>query len=224
MNDDRSGVLASAAWSAMVTASADPARFRRGRQYLRENAIVSLEVLPGQLVGEVQGSRAAAYEVVIAVPQLAGAAEASAVRLTPTVAELRFRCSCPDWESPCKHAVAVALAFGERLRFAPSELVRLRTGQPGQLDAPLPAPPSETAAPPPRRLTVVHTTGPVPPPPGPAELAPETVAFLGADDDFEPLELPELSPPTVPAAHLGAIDLGELIADAHSWLAQAWPR
>ncbi len=224
MSDERSAILASAAWSAMVTASAEPARFRRGRQYLRDNAVVELDVLPGQLIGEVQGSRASAYEVVIAVPQLPGAADLTAVRLTPAATDVRYRCTCPDWESPCKHAVAVALAFGERLRVAPDELVRLRTGREGSRPepvAPVERRPPPSAAAPARHLRVVHSGGgPVEPPP----LSAEVVAFLGEELSTDSPEPPELVPPVIPAARIGAVDVGALVADAHSWLAQAFTR
>ena len=48
-------------------------RLDRGRHYARKGQVISLEVLPGQISGSVQGSRARPYRVRIWLPQLSEA-------------------------------------------------------------------------------------------------------------------------------------------------------
>ena len=46
--------------------------------------------------------------------------------LFPEPAEISFRCSCPDWESMCKHVAAVLYGVGARLDWEPELLFSLR--------------------------------------------------------------------------------------------------
>lgn len=48
-------------------------RLDRGRHYARKGQVISLEVLPGQVSGSVQGSRARPYRVRIALPRMSEA-------------------------------------------------------------------------------------------------------------------------------------------------------
>jgi hypothetical protein len=41
---------------------------------------------------------------------------------------LRIECSCPDWDEPCKHAVAVLLELAERVGDDPDLLTTWRSG------------------------------------------------------------------------------------------------
>lgn len=223
MSDERIGALTSAAWSAAITVSADPSRFRRGREYLRENAVIGLEVHRGQLIGSVLGSRASAYEISIGVPVLTGPAPASVAQLVPAGRDLRFQCSCPDWDEPCKHAVAVALAFGERLRFAPEELAELRGVGVGDLGQTPPAAPASVptgrSGRTERHLSVVSSlqrTEEVPP------VSAEVLAFLGVGSDL-PTDLPDLPVLPLAAPAVGAVAVSDVVADAISWLAVAYP-
>jgi SWIM zinc finger len=218
--NERTGALLAAAWSAAVTASAEPARFRRGREYLRENAVVTLDVLPGQLIGVVQGSRAEAYEVVVSVPGVSNRST-TAAQLVPGPRDLRYRCSCPDWDDPCKHAVAVALAFGERLRYAPDELSTLRHQSDPHRVEPVRRE-REPAGPAPgvRRghLQLVSTSTAS----EPETVDPAIVEFLGTG--LSPInELPTLDPLILAAPDVGAVPIAAVVNDAVSWLAAAYP-
>lgn len=217
--NEREGALLSVAWSAAVTASSDAARFRRGREYLREQAVMSIEVLAGQLIGLVQGSRAEAYEVVVTVPVLSALEGPVPIgRLVPGAREFRYGCTCPDWDDPCKHAVAVALAFGERLRLAPEELQRLRgVGEVMEADDPAPATPRE--APGRRGHLRLVTSQPAAEDP---TVAVDVVAFLSAPAPI-PTALPSLAPVTIPSRELGPIDVGDVVNDALHWLGVAYP-
>ena len=46
--------------------------------------------------------------------------------LFPTAERAAFSCSCPDWEKPCKHAMAVLLLVADRLATDPFVLFALR--------------------------------------------------------------------------------------------------
>jgi uncharacterized Zn finger protein len=53
--------------------------------------------------------------------------QASGVALFPrTWKELRARCSCPDWENPCKHIAAVLYVFADKLDSDPWLLLAWR--------------------------------------------------------------------------------------------------
>jgi hypothetical protein len=88
MSDERSGVLASAAWTAAIAGRADPSRYRRGKEYLREQAVTSLLVRPGIITAEVLGTRAEPYLVSITVP--GGVFQRSAGLSMPAASSLRF--------------------------------------------------------------------------------------------------------------------------------------
>lgn len=211
MNDDRAGVLASAAWTAAIAARAEPARYRRGKEYVREHAVVSVEVRALELHGAVQGSRAAAYRVVIGVPPLTGPA-GSVPALVPVATGLRFSCTCPDWDEPCKHAVAVALAFAEQLRLQPGALAQLRAG-----DAVAPRAVRDDR----RHLDLVR---PSPAEPEPSPWTAEVAAFLQSPAPLPavPVEVP--APVRVGHVHVGGVDLGDLVGDAVHWLSVLYRR
>jgi SWIM zinc finger len=134
--DPRPASLAAAMLSAAIASATDPARFRRGREYYREGAVRSIDLKPGLLTGAVYGSRRQAYEVEIRVPvtnaMTNGGAPAALNVLVPGAAELRCTCTCPDWDDPCKHAVAILLGFVERVKLEPSllEVWRSTAGAP----------------------------------------------------------------------------------------------
>lgn len=208
MNRERNGLLASAAWTAALAARADPARYRRGKEYVRENAVVELTLDQNTIVGAVLGSRATPYRVTITLPPLTGPV-ASVNGLVPVPKAIAFTCTCPDWDEPCKHAVAVGIAFAERLKIDPDALAAVRAGA-GAVPA--------VASPPDRRhLTVVRPNAPVAPVPPP--WSPEVTAFLDVPAGAPELgPVPELEPLTVGRVSVGAVDLGELVTDAVHWL------
>lgn len=53
--------------------------------------------------------------------------------LFPKSAEIRARCSCPDWADLCEHSAAVLYGFGLKLDSEPALLFRLRGVDPGEL-------------------------------------------------------------------------------------------
>ena len=108
----------------LVTSMCDPLRLGRGRSYARQGAVLDFDVQPGLLTGWVQGSRPQPYEVAVWVDPVE---RGDMIRsLVPAARELRFDCSCPDWEDPCKHAVAVMSAFADRLVSQPRLLALWR--------------------------------------------------------------------------------------------------
>jgi uncharacterized Zn finger protein len=118
----------------------DHARLVRGKELADRGRVHDLEIQPGRVTGSVTGSRAAPYEVVVRLPESGG---------PPTSGrELRFDCTCPDWADPCKHAVAVTLALGERLDDEPDLAIQwwgramdpLRLAAPGARRTPVEIP------------------------------------------------------------------------------------
>jgi hypothetical protein len=79
---------------------------------------------------EVAGSRSHGYEVTIDTLLATGAqpevsnTPAALMSLVPEADDLRYSCTCPDWEAPCKHAIAVLLAFAAEVGDRP-ELLRV---------------------------------------------------------------------------------------------------
>lgn len=127
------GRLASTLLSVAVAGLADPARFRRGKQYVADHAVSRLELEPGVLRATVNGSMATPYQVVVRVPVLAPFDNATSDalrqqlnRLTPEPVDLRASCTCPDFEDPCKHAVAAILTLAAELVAQPRLLVQWR--------------------------------------------------------------------------------------------------
>jgi hypothetical protein len=214
------GKLASTVLSVTVAGMADPSRFRRGKSYVLDGAVTRLEVEPGTLQATVVGSRDQPYHVVAAVqlvdramPGTAEALRAQITRLTPEAGEVVASCTCPDWEDPCKHAVAALLAFANELVARPELLVLWRC-QPADGE-PLPrqrvgarARPSE------RHLRIAPPPQVREPAPEPANpwVTPEWVAFLGKT----PPSLPEVprEPVGIGRAMLGTIDLSGLVRGA----------
>ncbi len=126
------GRLASTLLSVAVAGMADPPRFRRGKLYVAEGAVTRLELSPGQLIATVVGSRDEPYQVVAAVgmvPRPPGPIESlrtQLTRLTPEGGEMIVSCTCPDWDDPCKHAVAALLSFAAELVARPELLLEWR--------------------------------------------------------------------------------------------------
>lgn len=129
------GRLATTLLSVAVAGMAEPNRFRKGRAYVAERAVTRIDVDPGRLTGTVVGSRVDPYKVVVDVVsanRTAGALGApdrpEVMRLTPEPDDIEVRCTCPDDADPCKHAVAVLLAFANELGSRPELLVEWRCG------------------------------------------------------------------------------------------------
>jgi uncharacterized Zn finger protein len=144
------------AWCAHIESFSDYAsRLGRGRSYLYAGAVIDLQIGPGIITAEVQGSslyrqtieverltarqraglvRAAAGKIdsLVALlrgqlpPSLLAAMTDPATGVFPTSRQIGLRCSCPDYATLCKHLAAVLYGFGARLDAAPELLFRLR--------------------------------------------------------------------------------------------------
>ena len=101
----------------LVAGMCDPPRLNRGRSYARQGAVMDVQVEPGVVTGFVQGSRSVPYEVVVHVTEATDFAVLT--NLVPTARQVRFDCSCPDWDAPCKHAVAVMYDLADRVGRVP---------------------------------------------------------------------------------------------------------
>lgn len=130
-------------------------RLPRGRSYVRNRAVVDLQIAPGKVTALVSGTEV--YRVAIkvsAVPRgrwksictdcagaidslvelLQGRFSTSVMKricqqrtgLFPAPSEIQFSCSCPDWASMCKHVAAVLYGIGARLDQQPELLFTLR--------------------------------------------------------------------------------------------------
>lgn len=120
-------------------------RLPRGRSYVRNGAVIDLVMDEGKVTALVQGSRSRPYKVEIKVKPLGQVKmkkvsalcsrqldsleelvkgkfpEALETLLTeegalfPSLKEISFDCSCPDWARMCKHVAAVMYGIGVRL-------------------------------------------------------------------------------------------------------------
>ena len=120
----------------------DGGRLARGRAYARQGQVLGFDLTPGQVIGQVQGSRPQPYTVKINLPPYADAtwdaivaALGSAARYRAALlagempheivevceavgaplfpATLDMTCSCPDSGWPCKHLSAVLYLLAE---------------------------------------------------------------------------------------------------------------
>ncbi len=226
------GALLKAMLSAAMAARSDPGRFGRGKAYIRDGSVTSLEVGVGVLSGHVAGSRRMPYEVEVRVPTLGARAfemledgTKGLKDLVPGAREIRCSCSCPDDVNTCKHAVAVVLAFAEQLTVRPELLVDWRGGD---TDTTEPEERSRFEAPARTTRPIDHRrdleaarrarrTDPPPPPP----LDPRVAAFLGFDLDrpvgAEPparAGLLALADLPIIAVSFGDVDVSGVIEDA----------
>lgn len=210
------GKLASTLLSVAVAGMADPARFRRGKTYVAEHAVSRLEITPGQLLATVTGSRDHPYQVIVTVQQIPRvdsspeALRTQLTRLTPEAGEMMVSCTCPDFDDPCKHAVAALLAFANELVARPELLVQWRcvtTDEPTRAQVGARARSSE------RHLRLAP---PLPPERAKVDVAPweseEWKTFLGAMPPAPP-DVPR-EPAKVGRAMLGTIDLAAVVRSA----------
>ncbi len=133
--DERQAKLASTLINVLVAGSCNPQRLSRGRTYFRQGAVMDVDVQAGVVTGLVQGSRSQPYEATIhvstarTVSSPTGGQDSPSEPLTtlvPAAGDVHFSCSCPDWETPCKHAVAVMAAFAQMVGVDPQLLATWR--------------------------------------------------------------------------------------------------
>ena len=130
-------------------------RLPRGRTYVRNGSVVHLEIQPGRISALVSGSELYSVEITIAslpdphwkcvksqcAGQIGSLVELLQGRLSrsvmdvvtqrggglfPKPAEIKMKCSCPDWAGMCKHVAAVMYGVGARLDDKPELLFLLR--------------------------------------------------------------------------------------------------
>jgi hypothetical protein len=164
------GRLAGAMLRALTAELADPGRFTRAKAYARDGAVVDIEIEPGVVRGEVQGSRYDPYLTELHVPVADGrSVRADFAELVPDRSEVAAGCTCPDDPPPdgtfCKHVLATLLVLADELTIEPDLLIRWRSAtsrggrrmeQPppdldvlaGMLVAPAPLPATSTNLPP----------------------------------------------------------------------------
>ena len=131
-------------------------RLPRGRTYVRNGSVVHLDIRPGEIEATVSGSELYQVRISISAAartkwdqlcrQCAGGigslvellqgrfSEHVMAILTrgdtglfPTPAEIKLKCSCPDWATMCKHVAAVLYGVGARLDQSPELLFTLRS-------------------------------------------------------------------------------------------------
>jgi uncharacterized Zn finger protein len=130
-------------------------RLERGRSYLRSGSVIDLRIEPGKIAAAVSGSslydvaieidtvgrsawralqRDCAGGIGSRIDLLAGRLSepvmarlcADRTGLFPDPSAIRFRCSCPDHATMCKHVAAAMYGVGARLDHAPELLFTLR--------------------------------------------------------------------------------------------------
>ncbi len=130
-------------------------RLERGRSYVRNRAVLDLQIAPLAVTALVSG--ASIYKVKVSIAAAPEAHWRSLCRdcaggidslvellqgrfsknvmermcrqdkgLFPRPSEIKFTCSCPDFASMCKHVAAVLYGVGARLDESPELLFRLR--------------------------------------------------------------------------------------------------
>ncbi len=144
------------AWCENLESYSDYAnRLPRGRTYVRNGSVVHLEILPGKISALVSGSELYKVEITITalsdshwnclkgqcsgqigslVELLQGRLSKSVMDLVtqrdkglfPKPAEIKMKCSCPDWAGMCKHVATVMYGIGARLDEKPDLLFVLR--------------------------------------------------------------------------------------------------
>lgn len=130
-------------------------RLPRGRSYVRNGAVLDLQVAKGKVTATVAGSDVYEIKVDIAplkarrwqalckdcsgsvdslIELLQGQLEENVMRkvscegdgLFPSPSEIKFSCTCPDWAAMCKHVAATLYGIGARLDEEPRLLFVLR--------------------------------------------------------------------------------------------------
>jgi len=144
---------------ALAAELSDPGRFSRAKAYARDGAVTDIVIEPGEVRGEVQGSR---YEPYVATVYAAPApTDEGLLGLIPERSEVMATCTCPDAETfgVCKHALAVLLVLADELTIEPDLLARWRGGDPVSSPVATPTPPDDSMDAP---APLLAATGPLP--------------------------------------------------------------
>ncbi|WGS47240.1 hypothetical protein LFL97_34370 [Burkholderia sp. JSH-S8] len=137
-------------------------RLPRGRTYVRNGAVIDLQITAGKIHAQVMGSSLYAIKIDVAacpaqhwralsadcassidslVELLQGKLSSAVMErickpgtgLFPSPKDIQFGCSCLDWASMCKHVAAVLYGIGARLDQQPELLFTLRGVDPADL-------------------------------------------------------------------------------------------
>lgn len=156
-------------------------RLPRGRTYLRNGAVVDLQIAPGAVTARVAGSML--YAVRVSIDRLAAARWAALKRactgriaslvgllrgelstevleeltrprtgLFPEPGEIELDCSCPDAATLCKHVAATLYGVGARLDARPELFFVLRQVDQAELVSAATVLPARAAAPSGKRI------------------------------------------------------------------------
>lgn len=123
--------------------SADEGRLSRGRALFRKGSVSELVITEGSVTASVRGSQGDRYETTISTAlappgvrrQVADRGAGGrrvdellddGIDVCPGEIDLAFDCDCADWDEPCKHVVAVLLAFADRVDLDEAQLLHWR--------------------------------------------------------------------------------------------------
>ncbi|HVK56874.1 MAG TPA: hypothetical protein VM532_17830, partial [Burkholderiales bacterium] len=151
------------AWCENLEAYSDYAnRLPRGRTYVRNGSVVDLQIAKGKVTALVMGSELYEIDITVnplekthwqsllqecagkvstMVELLQGKLSKSVMEIVtrhggglfPMPKQIKFRCSCPDSASMCKHIAATLYGVGARLDAQPELLFQLRHVDPQEL-------------------------------------------------------------------------------------------
>ncbi len=124
----------------LAAKTADAGRLSRGRTLFRKGAVRDLFIDGTSIIATVRGSQGDDYATIVATsPAPPGVirevGEATAedrtvnelielgVQVLPRDIDLVFDCTCADWEEPCKHTLAVLLAFADHVEGDPNQIL-----------------------------------------------------------------------------------------------------
>jgi uncharacterized Zn finger protein len=122
---------------ALAAELSDPARFTRAKAYARDGLVLDIEIEPGVVRGEVQGSRYDPYVTELHVggaDRGAGSARTEVALLIPDRDEIATSCTCPDSDTwggaSCKHVLATVLVLADEITVEPELLAHWRSAPP----------------------------------------------------------------------------------------------
>ncbi len=131
------GRVAGAMLRALAAELSDPARFTRAKAYARDGLVLDIEIEPGVVRGEVQGSRYDPYVTELHVggaDRDVGSARTELALLIPDRDEIAASCTCPDsdtWGGAfCKHVLATVLVLADEITVEPRLLAHWRSAPP----------------------------------------------------------------------------------------------
>jgi len=140
-------------WLSVVVTFGAANRLARGHDYACRGRVTQIKITEGHIFAKVQGTRTKAYEVSIDVDhldqeqwndlfqilskkkrllkeadpnELLQLLKENNFPLLPGRDEVDFSCSCPGWENPCKHVIAVVYMTAQTMDYNPFVLFRLR--------------------------------------------------------------------------------------------------